>query len=117
MILLKADVARDGGSLGAFFRRDDGNLLSLWLQVGARNDWPARPDYRGLYLSADVRPEEGRLLALGSVEESQLFADLDRWLATPIYSSEWKPDTGWEARAFQRVQDLRTHAAKRLPDA
>ena len=105
MKLLGADIIRDGGSLAAFFRLDDG-LLGLFLDRGSAR-------FGELRESADVRPENGGPIAPGSAREAAIFAALDRWLEKPEFSPEWALSDDGRTEALDCVKRLRSGAVSR----
>ncbi len=111
MRLLATDIARDGGSLAAFFKKRDGEILSLWLQVGPWDEPLAARWYRELLVSNQMDPENGHLIRRGSIEETELFADLDRFLSATLYSSEWSQTL--QIHGVEFVLALRTAAEGR----
>ena len=82
--LIAADIYRDGGSLEARFRCDDGSFESVWLQ--------AKPENRSFerFVHADLRvassadgAQAGRTLSKGSQEEGAVVAKLRSFMLTP----------------------------------
>jgi hypothetical protein len=107
--LLGASIIRDGGSLAAFFRLDDG-LLGLFLE---RRSDQGDTRFGELRESADVQPENGISIAPGSAREAAIFAALDRWLEKPEFSPEWALSDEGRTEALDWVRRLRNGAVSR----
>lgn len=113
MKLIKADVVRDGGSLAAFFRRNDGSLLSLFLQVHHRDDQQEPWRFSELRMSDGIQPEDGWPIPKNSAVEAALFSEIDAWLQAPEFSDEWGVTAGREQGWLAWLRELREHAALR----
>jgi len=107
--LLGADVIRDGGSLAAFFRLEDG-LLGLFLE---RRSGQGGARFGELRESVDVQPENGISVTPGSAREAAIFAALDRWLEKPEFSPEWVLSDDRRSEALDCVARLRNGAVGR----
>lgn len=81
--LVTADIYRDGGSLKAIFRLDDGTFESLWLSV-LPWDSPADISYGDLRIRPDADGAVGgQLVSKGSKEEGEILDGLASFLQRP----------------------------------
>lgn len=83
MTLIDADVCRDGGSLVADFKREDGSHLSILLEVVLRRLEPGEPcPYGHLHVGTNIQNycDPLTIVPKGSSAEVELLNDLDSWL-------------------------------------
>ena len=83
MTLIEADICRDGGSLVADFKREDGSYLSILLEVVLRRLEPGEPSaYGHLHVGTDIQNycDPLTIVPKGSSAEIELLKDLDSWL-------------------------------------
>jgi hypothetical protein len=113
MKLLKSDMARDGGSLIAFFESGEGALLSLCLAVDRTSKRGESRRYNELRESTGVRPEDGSKIAKGSVRETEVLSALDGWLSDPQFSDAWGHAVSEHQHMLDFVRALRDQANAR----
>lgn len=79
MKLISAEICRDGGSIAADFRLDDGSMLSFLLEVSLGNT----PRYGHLHVGSDIQNscDPSTIIPKGSARESEVLALLDAWKA------------------------------------
>lgn len=72
--LVTSEIWRDGGSLSAVIRNEDGNVSSYWLQI-APWDLPREAVHSNLYVTAGAAPEmRQHRVEINSEEERALLA-------------------------------------------
>ena len=81
MELISADVCRDGGSLAVDFRRADGTLLSMLLEVLEIPRPGEKRRFGHLHVGPTVQNacDPSTIVARGSAEEAELVAAFDQW--------------------------------------
>lgn len=76
--LIGADVCRDGGSIALDYRKDDGALVSVFLEVNRYLDGEA-PTYGHLHVGSEIqtRCDASTIVSKGSDEERALLRDIE----------------------------------------
>jgi hypothetical protein len=96
--LVDADIIRDGGSLFALFRNEDGSLRSIDLRVVFPPEQPRR--FGQLFDGPTV-------VTIGSEAEASVVHSLESWLAHPEF------ENGAKTGAVEYVQELLRHMHSR----
>jgi hypothetical protein len=86
MKLISADVCRDGGSIAADFRLNDGPLLSLLLEVSFKG-WP---HYAHLHAGTCIQNscDASTIIEKGSLKEKEILSSLRKWKISSLLSEE-----------------------------
>lgn len=73
---------RDGGSLGADFRREDGSLLSILLEVISMDAPGQKRRFRHLHAGASIQSSctPSTIVEKGSEQEALIVSEIDAWL-------------------------------------
>mgnify|MGYP000843964698 FL=1 len=76
-LLVEAEIWRDGGSLSAVVRHDNGEIISYWLQTTHWNH-PSEASHSNLFVTPGDRPELlQRKVEIRSEEERVILEHLD----------------------------------------
>ena len=86
MKLISADVCRDGGSIAADFRLNDGSLLSLLLEVSVKG-WPY---HAHLHAGTSIQNscDASTIIEKGSLKEKEILSSLRKWKISSQLSEE-----------------------------
>ncbi len=109
MELIRADIIRDGGSIVADFRQEDGALLSILLEIGSDSEPRTARRFKHLHVGPDIQNACTRetLVAKGSVSECELLLALDLWLAAPKLADSARLDQLAWVRELREQLEMR----------
>ncbi|WP_442680390.1 hypothetical protein ACSBM8_04125 [Sphingomonas sp. ASY06-1R] len=81
LTLVSGGILRDGGSIFADFRREDGSLLSLLLEVNETPEPGEERHFRHLHVGSTIQDacDHSTIISKGSEQEAKLLVELHRW--------------------------------------
>lgn len=82
LTLVSSGILRDGGSICAEFRREDGSLLSLLLEVKEIPEPGKQRHFGHLHAGSTIQNacDASTILVKGSEQEAILLGELQRWI-------------------------------------